>query len=345
MSPEEHLRLANLLNSLERKYQIRWIRTAPRYKALELYTSNLESLLSTLEVPVATDLNRVSGQTLNPDTGNLISCISRTRPGTSYSQKYNCLTIMGELQDPHSSHNDQVELFQQEWRQLVGGYSVRFHGSTHFCWVLETVMLYNVKINVRGDYLPYPGLTVLSMASNDSKMIQLHQALTSSELAMYYSFLPTASYHVTVCNLFTKDLIPDYQTHILRLLPTLRSLDLRLGQIRNLDCQITSPYLNSTIGLLIAFPKSATILAQMREEIQTQLGVDDRGLVFHLTLAYRYRDIKPHQYIGLTRTLKYLAGEILDIDHYLQLETPGVYQFNSMESFCRLKTINSPDRH
>ncbi|CAF0995546.1 unnamed protein product [Adineta ricciae] len=56
------------------------------------------------------------------------------------------------------------------------------------------------KVDPAGNYLPYPGYTIIAHALHPlpAPLIELVAYLSSSELGHYYSFLPSTSYHVTI---------------------------------------------------------------------------------------------------------------------------------------------------
>ena len=60
--------------------------------------------------------------------------------------------------------------------------------------------LYRRKIDIQGNYLPFPGYTIVAHAKHPlpKQLTDLLNSLTSSELKNYYSFLPNTSYHVTI---------------------------------------------------------------------------------------------------------------------------------------------------
>ncbi len=62
------------------------------------------------------------------------------------------------------------------------------------------------KVSLSGQYLPFPGVTVISMVADRSFCNELHDALAKhADLLDYMALLPADSYHMTTLNLFVED--------------------------------------------------------------------------------------------------------------------------------------------
>ena len=152
-----------------------------------------------------------------------------------------------------------------------------------------TTTLYRRKIDAQGNYLPFPGYTIVSHALHPlpKPLIDLVTSLSTSELKNYYSFLPSQSYHVTINPIENvsdahKSLLHEEQRRI-------SAVDTRSV------CTVDRLIRKKVIFIDVQFPAEQNpnfehLLQTVRSPALQQANVlHQYVLPWHLTLAYQYK--------------------------------------------------------
>ncbi|CAF3459973.1 unnamed protein product [Rotaria sp. Silwood1] len=153
------------------------------------------------------------------------------------------------------------------------------------------IQLYRKKIDIHGNYVDFPGYTIVAHAIHPlpKPLIDLVNYLSSSELKNYYSFLPMTSYHVTINPLENvrhehKFLLEDEQRKLKE-------------QNTSLICTVEKLIYSGIISIEVQFkndinPNFENIIKNVRtNELQQAKILHNYALCWHLTLAYRYKDL------------------------------------------------------
>jgi len=158
-----------------------------------------------------------------------------------------------------------------------------------------TIPLYRPKIDIQGNYVPFPGYTIVSHAIHPlpKPLTDLVNYLSSSELQKYYSFLPATSYHVTINPLENvrtehKSLLEDEQRKLKE-------------QNTTSICTAEKLICRTAISIEVEFKDDENqtfqnIIKNVQSNILQQSEIlYNRVLPWHLTLAYQYKDIENNE--------------------------------------------------
>jgi hypothetical protein len=156
----------------------------------------------------------------------------------------------------------------------------------------STIPLYRRKIDIHGNYAPFPGYTIVSHALHPlpKALADLYNFLSSSELRNYYSFLPITSYHVTINPV---ENVRD--EHI----PLLKEEQRKLKERDTTSvCTVEKLIRSKGISIEVQFkedqnPNFENHLNNVRSPELRQVNVlHPYAQSWHLTLAYQYKDIE-----------------------------------------------------
>jgi hypothetical protein len=155
-----------------------------------------------------------------------------------------------------------------------------------------TIPLYRPKIDIHGNYAPFPGYTIVSHALHPlpKPLTDLVNYLSSSELKNYYSFLPITSYHVTINPL---ENVRDEHKFLLR--EEQRKLN---EQDTTSVCTTEKLIRSKSIVIAVQFkndenPNFENLIKNVRSpELQQANILHNSARSWHLTLAYQYKDIE-----------------------------------------------------
>jgi hypothetical protein len=185
---------------------------------------------------------------------------------------------------------------------------------------LEPTVPYNEYIDVKGQYLPYPGYKILQMvlAPISSDFSALRNYLNEQiDLISYFKLVPSGAHHITLNNLKNQTALTPNQLSILKTEQELIDRDQTMmsclgkkltmidkREIR-LEIEITDQNFNDL------FKKY-----QQRWNTKFPELIVERPTSFYLTLAYQYRTIPhPDIYDELIKILK--LWETYPIEIYL----------------------------
>ena len=218
---------------------------------------------------------------------------------------------------------------------------------------------YNAKINTNGEYRNFYGWTVISMVENDLKFIE--NFIKNSMLKNYFSALPSSSYHMTVYNVWSngRKLLPHQKDFIKKNFPAAEHKQIEAqsktvnffnpkgcindllyklyficeqSQIVNLTLNVKEVvFTGNTIQILFVGTPSFDGVNRLRQLLTDVCEVEDRMGMYHMTLAYKYKDVD-------NDTTQKIMGEIDRLNVLLNgqtvtMEKPSVYYFSDMKEF------------
>jgi hypothetical protein len=220
---------------------------------------------------------------------------------------------------------------------------------------------YNAKINTDGQYRTFCGWSTISMVENDLKFIENYMK-NHSFLKKYFSALPSSSYHMTIYNIWsngspflkhqknfidknfpkeTREIIKsnNRQDSLTFFNPDgcINDLLYRLqfaceNSWDKIKLEINYIYFSgNTIGICL---KDSDIFSNVnicRKKMFNICGHDDHMGQYHITLAYKYKDIDKE-------TEKLILNEVHILNMLLNEQTitlnkPYVCCFSDMTSF------------
>jgi len=228
--------------------------------------------------------------------------------------------------------------------------------------------MYNLKINKDGTYRSFLGYTIISMIKNDLNFIEIF--LRDSTLSKYFSPLPSNTYHMTLFNIWChKSPLLKYHDDILKKnykqeiylnykeyykseklkywfdpLKYLDNLMISLGiicknhKLNDIESQNINLIISaSTLQLAVLIDKNMlNKINNFRNDCKNICGKEDKGLKFHITLAYQYKDIPENDYNILNKELETLSNLIKNIK--INFNDPEPYIFDSMINYISHKT-------
>ncbi|CAF2516571.1 unnamed protein product [Rotaria sp. Silwood2] len=195
------------------------------------------------------------------------------------------------------------------------------------------IQLYRRKIDIHGNYVHFPGYTIVSHAIHplSKQLIDLVNYLTSSELTKYYSFLPITSYHVTINPLENvhdehKSLLEQEQ-HKLK------------EQNTSMICTAEKFVCTKCILIEVLFKDDynqnfETIIKNVRSnDLQEAKILYNYKQPWHLTLAYQYKDIENNEIkTKLEQIIKNIPQTLKPPFHIL-LDHVRICHYNDMTKF------------
>jgi hypothetical protein len=196
-----------------------------------------------------------------------------------------------------------------------------------------TTKLHRRKIDIQGNYLPFPGYTIVSHALHPlpKSLTDLVNYLSSSELQKYYSFLPATSYHVTINPL--ENVLDEH-------LSVLKEEQRKLKeQNTTIICTAEKLIRSRVILIEVQFKDDenqtfANIIKNVRShELQQTKILHNYVLPWHLTLAYQYKDIENEE---ITTKLDQIIGNIPQSSTFpfnIPLDHIRICHYNDMREF------------
>ena len=230
-------------------------------------------------------------------------------------------------------------------------------------------MLYpfNAKINTDGSYRNFYGWTVISMVHNREKLEYLeHYIKNNSILSSYFSPLPSESYHMTLCGVWNtgckllkyqeKFLTNNYSATDINNMRTdsqgteffnpkgcinelLKKIDQAISKIPTCDTEnliIDGIYqTNNTLHITFIKTEHFEGFDACTSTIKKLCEINKNNMVYHVTLAYKYKNIEPHI---VTKINKLLTTFNLSIrGQKIKVEKPMVSYFSDMTGFITYK--------
>jgi hypothetical protein len=196
----------------------------------------------------------------------------------------------------------------------------------------KSMSLYRRKIDDQGNYLPFPGYTIVTHAVHPLPKVftNLVDYLSQSELRHYYSFLPARSYHVTINPL--ENVHDEHQT-------LLQEEQRRLKDDNtSLICTVDQLICAKAIHLEVHFDErnahfEATINRVRSHELQQANILHGYKRAWHLTLAYQYKNIES---TDAENRIKTIIEQIPSSSHFpfdIQLDSIRICRYEDMTEF------------
>ncbi|WP_133136837.1 DUF1868 domain-containing protein [Legionella rowbothamii] len=200
-------------------------------------------------------------------------------------------------------------------------------------------MLIHEKIDAQGNYLEFPGVTVIADVDNKDKDFWLHiygLLNGAKKLRSYYAPLPCSSYHMTTNNLYTESDAPNNW-------PTL----LNDERFQHLHAKLTANSFTPTakivaikasyaLQLNLILPQSQYTLVKA---IADEFGIENKiPQTFHVTLAYAYKELSDVQIIA--PEIERLAS--LCLKKEFTMRPPRLCFFHDMQQFFSWDGKNNP---
>ena len=219
-------------------------------------------------------------------------------------------------------------------------------------------MAYNAKINTNGTYRPFYGWTVISMATDDFKFIENYIAKNRT-LSRHFSALPSSSYHMTIYNLWCngKELLNHQRRTLAAIYPPeecsrLREEAKKVGSFFNpghcidgllyklhfesrdtwksLKLKVKKVHYNgNTLRISVKKTEALEKMNKYRATVTKTCEREDGMGSYHMTLAYKYRNIED------TAAIEYEVGilNMLLEGQTIRLGCPQVCSFTDMTAF------------
>ncbi|MDR3501000.1 MAG: DUF1868 domain-containing protein [Legionella sp.] len=191
-------------------------------------------------------------------------------------------------------------------------------------------MLIHKKIDAQGNYLEFPGITVIADVGNKDKDFWLHvyEFLNGTKnLRGYYAPLPYSSYHMTTNNLYTQS---DDANNWPTLLNDERFQHLHAKLMANSftpTAKIVAIKASYALQLNLILPQSQYELLKV---IADEFGIQNKiPKTFHVTLAYAYKELSDTQIISTE--IEQLAS--LCLKKALTLQPARLCFFHDMQQF------------
>lgn len=194
------------------------------------------------------------------------------------------------------------------------------------------------KIDSKGNYLEYPGITIIAPIENNLRTDNLglqtiyHAIKESPLLSRYYAPLPYKSYHVTTCNLYTKEeQVTDWDNFITTRLDFFQMLSARLMENQFIpQVSIEEVQTCGALQLLLELPENQrNIIESIAKEFNIEEGIPQ---FFHMTLAYEYKGIWDRKiYLDIKDEFAKIIANFSA--QKIILKAPTLASFESMKKF------------
>lgn len=194
------------------------------------------------------------------------------------------------------------------------------------------------KVSNEGVYLPFPGLTVIAdVKSKDYEFWKkINNMITACQnLSQYYAPLSHSSYHMTTTHLYTEQSIGrrKWEQFIVSHTEDFKLLKDNIDQrVFNPVITIESLDVDRTIKLVLDLPAE-------QKKIITEIARKHNLLKkiphpFHITLAYRYKEIDDHLRLDFESELKSNLSQLVkEYNATYSLNQPKLCYFHDMNGF------------
>ena len=194
------------------------------------------------------------------------------------------------------------------------------------------------KINVKGEYIPFQGVTVVASigAQNKEMWQKIYEELNQNRLLkQFYTLLPVDSYHLTTLNLFTErsKKTGNWKDFITGQLPFFQNINKKLeAEAFHPHVKLERPGVAKTLQITIQLDKEEKEKIQsLGKEFSQQKNVPNP---LHVTLGYLYRDMgkgtRDQIFLKLQRIMKKILASY---KKPVVLDTPKLCYFKDMQEF------------
>ena len=203
------------------------------------------------------------------------------------------------------------------------------------------------KYNNKGEYTPFPGLTVVASVQSADICLwtEVNRLITECTLLnSCYAPLSNNSYHMTALNLFTERAIGSENWKDFIISNTLFFKAIRTAFECNSFCpevKIDSLKVSRTIKLVVRLPSvQKKTIADIAQRFELTKKIPHP---FHITLAYRYKTMDKKTEHDMEHQLNQSLEHLL-IGRTVVLNPPELCFFNDMKSFIPWDVSNVPFR-
>lgn len=196
------------------------------------------------------------------------------------------------------------------------------------------------KINDMGKYLPFSGYTIIAkLPSKDNSTTskiwdQLYKELSSLEIGEYYSFLPRHSLHVTTTDLFTQHKLrlndDKWKEYINNQITFFKKIDKLLKyNVFRPEISISKVIVKNVILIEVNLDNTQK---KIINEVAKKIDYEHKVPIFHVTLAYRYKEIPAEKTARIQKKLETIVENILGQTKSTLLP-PTLCSFEDMTTF------------
>lgn len=197
------------------------------------------------------------------------------------------------------------------------------------------------KIDNRGNYCYFPGVTVVCPISEESNSIGelLYSMMTSEPISRFYSALPSDSYHMTTMS------ICDWKTYLLsnpgkNTVDFINSIDGMLSMYQKYHSSISSNPFRPVLEFKKIIVSSVIILegtistshADIVQKVATEHSLNSCiPWAFHVTLGYQYKSVTETE----QREVYSIVKSCLETNSMksIQFDTHELCYYNDMTKF------------
>lgn len=200
------------------------------------------------------------------------------------------------------------------------------------------------KFDKKGNYTRYPGLTFISMLSENDKAslseFYIWVTTTRTTFCKYYSMLPPSSYHATIKNhkvasprpleLWFEDFINNFAIN-----QQMKEVCTQFPS-SSIPAKATSPYVRKTFGVDLVFAdEMMPEIEKLRSNLVNLGSKPEPGFKYHMTLAYRFKTpASESETEALTQDAQVVLCKLREVlsktDFGLKFEKPKFCYFDHM---------------
>ncbi len=204
--------------------------------------------------------------------------------------------------------------------------------------ILFSKLSFANKIDSSGQYLPYPGITVVAkIRDNSKKMLEtLFRSLAQNELlTQHFALLPPESYHMTTLNLFTEewDGQGKWKSFVSTSLPWIRRLNLKI-QANAIESQATLEE-SSVTGVIMLNLKMGSQQKEVLYRPAREFGLMNQvPRTFHITLGYLFKKISSKTLEQIKTVVnRAVVQTMVFYGDTIQFDSPKLSSFRDMTDF------------
>ena len=193
------------------------------------------------------------------------------------------------------------------------------------------------KINKKGEYTPFPGITIISKISEKDSTFweDVYNALQSDTLiTRYYAILPSSSYHMTTTNLYVqgrmkpeqwKRFIQEHQSRFVELYQRVNKESF-LPEVTLVQCKQ-----KGALQLIVSIPdEQKKKIEGVAEEFRVFNKIPP---AFHITMAYQYAEIDAAVSEQVQKRIDDIFKSFFNKRSNFTLKAPRLCYFNDMTAF------------
>lgn len=177
-------------------------------------------------------------------------------------------------------------------------------------------------VDETGNFVKYHGYTVICKLKDPSVLSGVENMIKKSKtLKKYIVPTPSSSYHMTITGL-NKD-APLYE---------LKELCDKYSSTMKVSVQ--DVYFGATPGIALKVPAETS---RLRNLLRKTAGMKEENYYYHITFAYRFKNIEPGDYESYTEEVtdirRYIFSKFPTLQYQIILNKASVYEFEDMTNF------------